>query len=405
VPFRFSRVFRPKYPVLAFCELGPCESTPQPYPCAQSLLNSSPYSPCLTASAPRFCSHAPLAILSSNLPRYIFYYFADQLGSTRTITTGSSTFGQVVAQQGTFPYGESWYSTGSGAPDKFLFTSYARDSESGLDYAMARYYDSGLGRFCSADPVSGSPGDPQTWNRYAYVRNDPVNLTDPSGQHWFFDFIKFLVEALAALNGVPPFLDLGTIGMGGGTPPFIDNGPLSDSSATLNSIYHPIDPRQFGIEDFTVNRNIDTFKDLLYTVYGDDITDCLKSIFGSKFASKHPQTLENSPAIDVSQTGAQLAKKVNWSGVAPGTDRSKVQGTSDPHKGPYGTVDIAKEDWQNPGGWQDLQGTYVHELGNILADRYFHNPSRFGNKEGIGQVKDKDTGANLEMCVFKRVNF
>jgi RHS repeat-associated protein len=109
-------------------------------------------------------------------------------------TPGSPTYGQAIAQQGSYPYGESWYTTGSGAPDNFIFTSYERDQESGLDYAMARYYDSTVGRFCSADPLGGQPDDPQSWNRYAYVRNDPVNMTDPSGQGWLSFLIDFLVE-------------------------------------------------------------------------------------------------------------------------------------------------------------------------------------------------------------------
>lgn len=55
-------------------------------------------------------------------------------------------------------------------------------------------YISRFGRFCSADPVEGWPADPQSWNRYAYVRNDPVNLTDPSGQFW-----GFLIHLFVAL--------------------------------------------------------------------------------------------------------------------------------------------------------------------------------------------------------------
>jgi hypothetical protein len=51
-----------------------------------------------------------------------------------------------------------------------------------------------LGRFCSADPVLGSPGDPQSWNRYVYVRDNPVNITDPSGLSWLSDFFKFLLN-------------------------------------------------------------------------------------------------------------------------------------------------------------------------------------------------------------------
>ncbi len=87
-------------------------------------------------------------------------------------------------EQGHFPYDEVWYTTST--TTKFIFTTYERDSESGLDYAMARFYISRFGRFCSADPVEGEPDDPQSWNRYAYVRNDPVNLTDPSGLFWGF---------------------------------------------------------------------------------------------------------------------------------------------------------------------------------------------------------------------------
>jgi len=104
------------------------------------------------------------------------YFHSDHLGWR----VSTNTSGQVVGQQGTFPFGESWYSSSA---NEFVFTSYQRDSESGLDYAMARYYDNTVARFCSADPLGGRVGD-QTWNRYAYGRNDPINLTDPSGQGW-----------------------------------------------------------------------------------------------------------------------------------------------------------------------------------------------------------------------------
>jgi RHS repeat-associated protein len=63
------------------------------------------------------------------------------------------------------------------------FTGYERDAETGLDYAQARYFSSAQGRFTSADPLtaSGEPTDPQTWNRYAYVSNNPLVYADPSG--------------------------------------------------------------------------------------------------------------------------------------------------------------------------------------------------------------------------------
>jgi len=52
----------------------------------------------------------------------------------------------------------------------------------GLVYLRARYYDPDLGRFVSKDPVLGSLGIPQTLNRYAYVVNNPLKYTDPTGE-------------------------------------------------------------------------------------------------------------------------------------------------------------------------------------------------------------------------------
>jgi RHS repeat-associated protein len=106
------------------------------------------------------------------------YYHQDHL-SNRLITDSS---GNALAQLGHFPFGESWYNAPS---DKFLFTTYERDSESGNDYAMARYSINRLGRFSSPDPVSGSIGDPQSLNRYPYTANDPIDATDPSGMVTF----------------------------------------------------------------------------------------------------------------------------------------------------------------------------------------------------------------------------
>jgi RHS repeat-associated protein len=57
-----------------------------------------------------------------------------------------------------------------------------RDAESGLDYFGARYYGSNLGRFMSPDDGSDQDSaDPQSWNLYSYVRNNPLTNTDPDG--------------------------------------------------------------------------------------------------------------------------------------------------------------------------------------------------------------------------------
>ena len=130
------------------------------------------------------------------------YHLRDHL-SVR-VSTGPT--GWKIGEQGHYPYGESWYS--SGTTTKWQFTNYERDSESGNDYAIARSYVNRLGRFYSPDPVDGNPASPQTLGLYAYVTDEPIDFTDPDGR-----------------------LESPTCGSGGrdpgnpfGTPPFFPGG-------------------------------------------------------------------------------------------------------------------------------------------------------------------------------------
>ncbi len=63
-------------------------------------------------------------------------------------------------------------------------TGKERDAESGLDYFGARYYGSSLGRFSSVDPggAGATAANPQSWNAYAYVKNNPLFFIDPNGE-------------------------------------------------------------------------------------------------------------------------------------------------------------------------------------------------------------------------------
>jgi RHS repeat-associated protein len=58
--------------------------------------------------------------------------------------------------------------------------------ENGLDCFNARYYSAAQGRFAGFDPgnAGADPADPQTWNGYAYVGNNPLSVTDPTGEGW-----------------------------------------------------------------------------------------------------------------------------------------------------------------------------------------------------------------------------
>jgi RHS repeat-associated protein len=76
-----------------------------------------------------------------------------------------------------------------------FLTGYERDAETNLDFAQARYYGNLLGRFTSVDPFDGSGlvEEPQSWNRYSYVTNQPTITTDPLGllaTKYFIDGIE-----------------------------------------------------------------------------------------------------------------------------------------------------------------------------------------------------------------------
>jgi len=134
------------------------------------------------------------------------YIHRDHL-SPRMYTKAS---GGIDYEQGHYPFGELWYPTGSTSNQ--IFTTYERDAESGNDYAMARSYANGQARFLSPDPVEGDPSNPQSWNRYSYVGDDPINVTDPSGKFWLLDALEALV---AIFSGDPALvgdalLDTGT---------------------------------------------------------------------------------------------------------------------------------------------------------------------------------------------------
>ena len=105
-------------------------------------------------------------------------YFLSDKASVRLVL---DTSGNIVGRQAHLPFGEEMGT--SGEQEKRRFTTYERDGESGLDYAINRSESPKLGRFMSADPFkqSGNGAYPQSWNRFTYVQNDPINSSDPTG--------------------------------------------------------------------------------------------------------------------------------------------------------------------------------------------------------------------------------
>ena len=118
-----------------------------------------------------------------------YFTHSDWLGTERA---RSALNGTIYSTWTSYPFGE-----GSSAPNPgpTHFTGKERDAESGLDNFNKRYFGSSLGRFMTPDPLvlQRLPanafflhlGNPQSWNKYAYVMNNPLSLTDPTGLDFY----------------------------------------------------------------------------------------------------------------------------------------------------------------------------------------------------------------------------
>jgi RHS repeat-associated protein len=107
----------------------------------------------------------------------VYYYFEDHLG---TATTLSNASGVLCYDADFLPFGSELTHIASCAQN-YKFTGLERDAETGLDHTKFRKYDSSFGRWLTPDPKAGSPANPQSWNRYAYARDNPTNNVDPLG--------------------------------------------------------------------------------------------------------------------------------------------------------------------------------------------------------------------------------
>ena len=109
----------------------------------------------------------------------VTYLAGDHLGSVSLAVRASD--GAVLAQSRYTPFGVERWNSGNNALTAYGFTGQREDSYIKLLDFGARWYDPVLGRFISADTIIPDPGNPADWDRYSYVRNNPLKYNDPSG--------------------------------------------------------------------------------------------------------------------------------------------------------------------------------------------------------------------------------
>jgi RHS repeat-associated protein len=136
-----------------------------------------------------------LEVTSTPTSSTTLYLLHDHLGSTDVVTDSS---GNVQTRYSFDAWGArrnvTWAAFTGGMPASLWqtakttrgYTGHEELDEVGLVHMNGRVYDPQLGRFLSADPFVQDGTDLQAFNHYAYVRNNPLSLTDPSG----FSFLR-----------------------------------------------------------------------------------------------------------------------------------------------------------------------------------------------------------------------
>lgn len=131
-------------------------------------------------------------------------YFHNDLSGSPMLATDAG--GNVVWKENYRPYGDRLNNQAASTNNKLWFAGKPYDTNTGLSYMGARYYDPVLGRFMGTDPKGFDPDNLHSFNRYAYANNNPYKYVDPDG-HSPID-VAFLVYDLGKL-GVAMYTGVG----------------------------------------------------------------------------------------------------------------------------------------------------------------------------------------------------
>ena len=150
-------------------------------PCRAVLLRGSQWTDYLSVGGAK----VGMRVLHSDETVSTRYFHTDHLGSIAVITNET---GAVVERDSYDAWGKRRFATGADDPTGSItsqtirgFTGQEELADVGLVHLNGRVYDPLVGRMMSADPFVPDPLNGQAWNRYAYVINNPLSITDPNG--------------------------------------------------------------------------------------------------------------------------------------------------------------------------------------------------------------------------------
>ena len=135
-----------------------------------------------------------------------YYFHKDHLGSSSVMTDYPDGF--TVETTEYLPFGHERNHTGAVVTD-YKFTDQEKDTETGLYNYDARMYDPVIALFISADSLIPDVYDPQSLNRYAYCRNNPLKYVDPDGHAYDIIDVGFFVQSAYTFARNPSWANAG----------------------------------------------------------------------------------------------------------------------------------------------------------------------------------------------------
>jgi RHS repeat-associated protein len=125
------------------------------------------------------------------------YYLYDGMHSVRALADSAGTLTDAYSYDA---YGNLLDNSGS-TINPYLYRGEQFDKDLDAYYLRARYYQPGIGRFLTTDPIEGVPNSPMTLHRYVYGNNAPMNFLDPSGKSSLPEKLQIvgLISRLAAM--------------------------------------------------------------------------------------------------------------------------------------------------------------------------------------------------------------
>jgi RHS repeat-associated protein len=334
------------------------------------------------------------------------YLLSDWQGSTRAITGNT---GVVQARMDYTAFGEEISSgvgqrttqQGFGASNNFR-NKYAlteRDQATGLDHTWFRKNESRAGRWTSPDPYNGSMslGNPQSFNRYSYVENQPTNFVDPSGllmspgvcitlahgtRYTFADGkVIDIIKSTSTIcfGGGSSNSGGGGFGSGGGggqqNQPKIDDQKLKDCTKDL-----------FKVEttNYEIGKSFNGKADY-YDYFLGSLVQAIDSLFGVD---------RSLISVTTSQYNSSRIRYESGSVFNPVASGKPIFGYTEPD----GKTNMIVNDMGTPAFQNSL---WIYELGNALGIQTGNQPKAVDEERRYGNQGANDKGGPaLVDCVF-----